>query len=130
MKISHLVHTGNGTHSLFLDRELREFTGIQPGTRVRITQVDKDQFAITALPYNKIALTDPIMGDNFRIGVSSTPEMEAIFGQRSGELTLDVANKGYVVFSTSGPLVFNERGQEFLNKRAHVLKEARSLSSL
>ena len=127
MRISHHVHTGNGTHALYLDRELRDFTGIHPGTRVRVAQVDSDTFTMSVVPHSHTAITDPVMRDNYRIGISSTPETEVIFGQLTGNLTLDAANSGYLVFSAAGPKVFTEKGAAFVSERGNFLQEVKRL---
>lgn len=113
MKISHVVHTSNGSHSLYLDNQLRELTGIEPGTQLSLLEAGDGTMMLRYEPRNSHHATDPIMAHNRHIQLGKHSELDALLGVKTADLDLHLAHKGYVVFS-SKPQVFSKKGEELL----------------
>jgi len=115
MKISHVVHTNNGSHSLYLDNELRDLVGLEPGTQLSLLEAGGGTMMLRYQPRNEHRSTDPVMANNRHIHLGKNPELDALLGVKTADLDLHLAHKGYVVFS-SKPRVFSRKGEELLKK--------------
>lgn len=120
MKISHVVHTSNGSHSLYLDNELRDLVGIDPGTHLSLSSLEDGNFILRYQPRNGLRGDDPVMAANRHIHLGNSSEIDALLGAKTADMELHVAHKGYVVFG-SKPRVFSAQGEAIVKNLPKIL---------
>ncbi len=123
--ISHIFRADTNHHFLQLNMPLRKVTEFAIGDPVRVMEVNENTFLILRVANNALKQNDVHVGTNFRVNLGCSTEYDIMFGRRSGSLPLDIAGKGFFLFSSYPTNVYTEKGIALLPTLPELIQQAR-----